>query len=77
MRQKEKGLGQLSGRGLVFAPRARENFLRLCRRLADLRKATAVSQLLYTRAATAKWLFHQEKATIENAGKCTFIVKPL
>jgi len=39
--------------------------------------ATAVSQLPYTGAATAMWLFHQEKATFENAGKCTLIVKPL
>jgi hypothetical protein len=34
-------------------------------------RATAVSQLPYTRAETAEWLFHQEKATLENAGKCT------
>jgi len=38
---------------------------------------TAVSQLPYTGAEIAEWLFHQEKATLENPEKCTGIVKPL
>jgi len=50
-------------------------FRSLCEK--QLLAFTAVSQLLHTGAATAKWLFHQEKATSENAGKCTLIVKPL
>jgi len=38
---------------------------------------TAISQLPPTGAETAEWLFHQEKATLENAEKCTGIVNPL
>ena len=38
---------------------------------------TAVPQLPYTGAEIAEWLFHPEKATLENAAKCTGIVKPL
>jgi hypothetical protein len=41
------------------------------RRLTHGRILTAVSQLPYTGAEIAEWLFHQEKATLENAGKCT------
>jgi len=37
----------------------------------------AVSQLPSTGAEIAEPLFHQEKATLENAEKCTGIVKPL
>jgi hypothetical protein len=33
--------------------------------------ATAFSQLPYTGASIAEWLFHQEKATLEDAEKCT------
>jgi hypothetical protein len=33
--------------------------------------STAVSQLPYTGAKIAEWLFHQEKATLEDAGKGT------
>jgi hypothetical protein len=29
---------------------------------------TAVLQLLYGEASTAKWLFHQEKATLHDTG---------
>jgi len=43
----------------------------------SFKKATAVSQLPYTGAEIAEWLFHQEKATLENAEKRTGIVKPL
>jgi hypothetical protein len=32
---------------------------------------TAASQLPYTGAEIAEWLFHQEKATLEDAGKGT------
>jgi len=38
---------------------------------------TAVSELPYTGAEIAEWLFNQEKATLENAEKCAGIVKPL
>jgi hypothetical protein len=41
----------------------------LCRVLVF--RITAVSQLPYTGTEIAEWLFHQEKATLENAGKCT------
>ena len=41
------------------------------------KRATAVSQLPYTGAEIAEWLFNQEKATLENAENCTGIVKPL
>jgi hypothetical protein len=56
----------------VIATPNRRNADSLTRRLA-----TAISQLPYTGAKIAEWLFHQEKATLEDAGKGTCIVKPL
>jgi dipeptidyl-peptidase 4 len=43
----------------------------------EIPSATAVSQLPYPGANIAEWLFHQEKAAPEEAGKLTWIVKPL
>jgi hypothetical protein len=37
----------------------------------SLPSITAVSQLPYTGSEIAEWLFHQEKATLEDAGKGT------
>jgi len=54
---------------------AAEEILRSSKKLAST--ATAVSQLPYNGAEIAERLFHQEKATLENAEKCTGIVKPL
>jgi hypothetical protein len=38
---------------------------------------TAVPQLLYPEAATAEWVFPQEKLTLHDARKGTRIVEPL
>ena len=46
------------------------------RPIESIHAATAVSQLPSTGAEIAEWLFHQEKATLENAEKCTGIMKP-
>jgi len=60
---------------LALAPRSRHWLNNV--RSDFIGAITAVSQLPYTGAEIAEWLFHQEKAILENAEKCTGIVKPL
>jgi hypothetical protein len=38
---------------------------------------TAVLQLLDTETTAVEWLFHQEKATLQDADQCTLIGEPL
>jgi hypothetical protein len=53
-----------AGGRFTFEFKVRSRGKRRCR-------ATAVSQLTYAGAKFAEWLFHQEKATFEDAGKGT------